>query len=1188
MSRARLNYIKEMLIDNLSSNPVYKTENIQNFLEKYLKLKYKKENKDEFHNTVDKMIQEKLKFIQEKKQKFRLSPPQNVENLNTELKQLKKNISDLKNDQTLTKENKKKKDELNAEISEIEIKKQNLEDEHVRVDINEINNLEKEKVDFELTTFEELELLKFENFFEDILDFKTDEECNTGLYSCFEKQLVRAKTFIEKEARKYDIVISEYMKLLDKSPYNTNDPKYLQYMKYIKKKLLLAKSKSGSMMLDENQVNTQTNKGKNKKETKKHDDDNENQGNDVVIDNGNDDNENQGNDVVIDNGNDDNEGQGNNVVNDDNENQGNDGVNDDKEGQGNNVVNDDNENQGNDGVNDDNEGQGNDVVNDDNENQGNDVVNDDNEDQGNDGVNDDNEDQGNDVVNDDNEGQGNDVVNDENENQGNDVVIDNGNDDNGNVVVNDDDDDDDDNNDLNTSNQISSNFTNLYSATSNASSNFVDFNTSNQISSNFTDLYSVTSNLSSNFVDLNTSNLSSNFVDLNTSNVSSNFMDYNNDIIFSNQEDDSGSTNIDETTNNLYDKEQQIFNQLEDVIKMTQDTEELTEKVPGLKHERKGEEILDENKIENQSGPFIDTENNTLDQLEDVIKMTQDTEELRENIMNLEQQSENTEVTRISQENQKLLDEKLQEENRKANEQVTNIVNNTNAILDKTKQNDNIYGEKNTLDTLEDVIRMAQDTEELMQRLPKNNQSGGKKNLQETGSESDFNIILMDLNAKIEHETKMISTLTKSLSNEIPEYTPILDNFMQNSPEEYEHQNRDFRRKYEEMSDLVEKTYNDIEKFTKNVNQFFRYGISDKFNKIKNVYKNLFKHIDQLLGIFKENSYILKYTSEKSRIDTIKDITLFEMFLQSEYENLAEKEKNILKEGNDFLQGLEDLKSNIKYIRRKFKERDNRALQKLYTYNEEEFPKKEDNLKRNNTKMKDILTLNDFSQNKQLTKIQKSLKTILDRLTPKSKSTLSKVVSGSNGDETMYSQIWNQYMTDVKDENKLFEDTRDKLYKSYKSNNLDPSDVLSPTLDDKIIFVVITFIIRQVVLTFVEMMIDNGMITNLYMSLIYYIVFYVAILLFIIILVNLDDYKFRILLNYFNLHGNLYGIFGHIAVFISIFLVLYVLIYNMNPSIHGTKPSLTEVEKINLSYKLELITIAVFATVASMELIILL
>ena len=236
----------------------------------------------------------------------------------------------------------------------------------------------------------------------------------------------------------------------------------------------------------------------------------------------------------------------------------------------------------------------------------------------------------------------------------------------------------------------------------------------------------------------------------------------------------------------------------------------------------------------------------------------------------------------------------------------------------------------------------------------------------------------------------------------------------------------------------------------------------------------------------------------------------------------------------------------------------------------------------------EFLTLNDFLKNPQLENIKQSLQTILDRLTPKSKSTLSKVVSGSNGDETMYSQIWNQYMTDVKDENKLFEDTRDKLYKSYKSNNLDPSDILSLTLDDKIIFVVITFIIRQVVLTFVEMMIDNGMITNLYMSLIYYIVFYVAILLFIIILVNLDDYKFRILLNYFNLHGNLYGIFGHIAVFISIFLVLYVLIYNMNPSIHGTKPSLTEVEKINLSYKLELITIAVFATVASMELIILL
>jgi len=158
MSRARLNYIKEMLIDNLSSNAVYKRDHINGALKRYLELKYKKDNKDEFHNTVDEMIQEKSKFIQEKRQKFRSSPPQNVENLNTELEKLKTNISDLQNDQTLSKKDKKsQKDELNAKISEIKIKKQNLEDEHVSVDINEINNLEKEKVDFELTTFEELE-----------------------------------------------------------------------------------------------------------------------------------------------------------------------------------------------------------------------------------------------------------------------------------------------------------------------------------------------------------------------------------------------------------------------------------------------------------------------------------------------------------------------------------------------------------------------------------------------------------------------------------------------------------------------------------------------------------------------------------------------------------------------------------------------------------------------------------------------------------------------------------------------------------------------------------------------------------------------------------------------------------------------------------------------------------------------
>jgi len=194
--------------------------------------------------------------------------------------------------------------------------------------------------------------------------------------------------------------------------------------------------------------------------------------------------------------------------------------------------------------------------------------------------------------------------------------------------------------------------------------------------------------------------------------------------------------------------------------------------------------------------------------------------------------------------------------------------------------------------------------------------------------------------------------------------------------------------------------------------------------------------------------------------------------------------------------------------------------------------------------------------------------------------------AGQYNSPSMYQRLWDRYLEDVSDSDKLLEDSQDKLYTGYKSNNLDPNAALALTREDKVLFVLIVFVIRQIVLSIVDILIDRDIVTSLFMSLICYIGIYIGFLLVIMFIVNMDDYKLRIMFNYFNLHVNSNGIVLHIILIIGFTLIMYFLIYNMNRNLDNPeKNTLTEVEKLRLTYKIELMTIAVFVFVAASDLI---
>ena len=524
---------------------------------------------------------------------------------------------------------------------------------------------------------------------------------------------------------------------------------------------------------------------------------------------------------------------------------------------------------------------------------------------------------------------------------------------------------------------------------------------------------------------------------------------------------------------------------------------------------------------------------------------------------------------------------------------ISSFLGSTDDVTQQYEKNKDKTNSTDTLLRVQDVVRLAKNAEDL--RKETLGQLGGKENnalvnktLLGEDSEAEFKIVLMDLKLTTEDNIEKLETLLKDKS--------IWKEIYDNDTKKFESiktkinktiQDLDINNDVRYIYPIIQEFNNSIENYRNNAKVSIRENVVNKFKKVANVLAKMIQNIDKILSIFKDDYRIKRFISEKSRIETIHNLKMFEMFLRRINEDVEEKQNEYLKRSVESLEALKNLYSYGYSIKQDLRRRgmvNNGQNEKLKQEVDTIFEK----LKGDNNYAKEIFDNIGELKNEQYNHFIRGFANIIDRLTAKSQSSISKVVTNSNNGDTLYSRIWNKYTTDTKDDNKLLEDSQDKLYKSYKTNNLDPSDVLSPTLDDKIIFIIISFAIRQIVLTIVETMIDSGIITNLYSAIIYYIIFYISILFVIIIIVNLDDYKFRILLNYFNLHGNLYGIFGHITVFASIFLVLYILIYNMNPSIHRQKPSLTEVEKINLNYKLELISISVFAVVASMELIFLL
>jgi len=346
----------------------------------------------------------------------------------------------------------------------------------------------------------------------------------------------------------------------------------------------------------------------------------------------------------------------------------------------------------------------------------------------------------------------------------------------------------------------------------------------------------------------------------------------------------------------------------------------------------------------------------------------------------------------------------------------------------------------------------------------------------------------------------------------------------------------------------------------------------DKSDKISNI-----KYLDNILEII-SNKFKTKFRDVYNKIvDFNEYIKKYKTEYDNKYNTLINKINN---SSNDHYRGFND---SFEDYNRERNNTDNlleiKNLLREFNNLQKEF--------NNNDLIKDLKILhNSIIFDDYKFKVSKPINQKLDDIENKLEPSEVKNVSFTNnsGEEVNYNsfdnifnRIWNQYIKDIKRNTKLRKEVDSDFYNSIKRNDLNPEVVLDISSTDKIIFIILLFVIRQLSLYICDYLLNNNNLTQFKYLLFMYTALYIIILFGFLIFINMDDYKLRILFNYLNLHINGTNIFSHITLFILFILIIYYFIYSVDSNIKNRNTDeLTEEEKIDYKYKLDIITLIIY------------
>ena len=633
-------------------------------------------------------------------------------------------------------------------------------------------------------------------------------------------------------------------------------------------------------------------------------------------------------------------------------------------------------------------------------------------------------------------------------------------------------------------------------------------------------------------------------------------------------------------------------------MKKNAEVEKIAEETVSNDEMKREVEKIAESEIDNMKEN--DQKNSIINEISNIIAENEEFDEIKKLVeqtatqtieQELEQNAETLPTVQELEQEQAEIEQQKQEELEEQEE----ILNNFESIIEEQKKQQQV----------EDVAKQT-----IYNNIMKN-QQGGDENIKPK-QKIDTN------NSKLEMEKKDNETVL----NEI----------------------LDFKYQYQDKSDNFTKTLNSIKESNETIFEPIDFQFIDK-SKIEDISKNINGNKNDIVDDIAIKEFI---ENLKSNIDKVREkyklirdsASIFDDLKKSKkgfedinkefYQKLRKKEYAFLtKLSNSDAQKLgensfkisstlNNIDNNIEYIKKgneKYKKSlENREVQlKPYisrydNYNyyvkqgrtssaNEILKSLAKDIIRNEEKLQTNIDVDD--NNKRIDDLKENIKQLKDGIkgiddifeshindiNRKLKPSIYRVVN-DDSTKSKYENVWEQYLQNINNGDMIIEEAKDKFFRNVVSNNLDPSKVLKLTRDDVIIYIVICFVIRQVCLAIVETLIDKSIISNVFYSLIAYLVIYTIILISMIIVINVDDYKLRIVLNFFNLHINKPGIFTHVTMVIGFTFIIYTLVYFMNPDIHKLEyKQLSEVEKLNLIYKLELISIAVFTFISITDLL---
>jgi len=220
-------------------------------------------------------------------------------------------------------------------------------------------------------------------------------------------------------------------------------------------------------------------------------------------------------------------------------------------------------------------------------------------------------------------------------------------------------------------------------------------------------------------------------------------------------------------------------------------------------------------------------------------------------------------------------------------------------------------------------------------------------------------------------------------------------------------------------------------------------------------------------------------------------------------------------------------------------------------------------------------------------------------------------------DRGIYEDIWYDYNLGVNKKNNKTEKWKnyllyltegEKVHERVIQNNLDPEIILKINFRDKSIYIFLIFLLRTINIIALEFLIEYNLIKSLQYTIILYGFMYLFIISILIILVNYDLYKLRILFNYLNIHINSSNLLLQNILFIIFIILVYILvksddflkyfgdlfdftniynnIYNFNESLNeDSNINLTQNEKLKLLYRIDIISMIIFIFSAFLVLI---